>query len=143
MSELKPAQKPQTVDNIVITCMDYRYQRVIKNILMDQHQVDIDEVDRLAIGGSSSAVADGTLMPSLKIARQKHSAQNVYIFDHIDCGGFGGLAAFDGSVQKEALAHFESLEKAKVAISAVMPELVVVTYVVGLDGEPVAPATLN
>lgn len=137
MARLTPGEKPKEVENIVITCMDHRYQEFIRQILMDKHSVDIDHADRLAIGGSSTGVTDGTLMPSIRIAYQKHSAKKVYMLDHLDCGGFGGLEAFGGSEEKEAQAHFESLDRATEAIHKVLPELLVVTYVVGLNGEPV------
>ncbi|HET7528998.1 MAG TPA: carbonic anhydrase [Candidatus Saccharimonadales bacterium] len=137
MARLTPGEKPKEIENIVITCMDHRYQEFIRQILMDKHGLDIDHVDRLAIGGSSTGVTDGSLMPSIQIAYEKHGAKNVYMLDHLDCGGFGGLEAFDGSEEREAQAHFESLDRATEAIHKVLPELLVVTYVVGMDGEPV------
>jgi carbonic anhydrase len=104
---------------------------------MDNHGLDIDQIDQLSIGGSSKGVVDGTLMPSLQIAYEKHNAKNVYILDHIDCGGFGSLQAFDNDEAKEAQAHFESLDRAQEVIKKSLPELKVITYVVGLDGEPI------
>lgn len=138
MEITKPADKPKTVNDVVITCMDFRYQEPIRQLLIKKHDVDIDNADRLAIGGSSKAVADGTLTPSLKIAYEKHKAKTVYLFDHIDCGGFGGLAAFDNDEQKEARAHFDSIDQAQQILNKMLPEIVVVSYVVGLDGEPIA-----
>lgn len=137
MDKLKPGDKPKEVDNVVITCMDFRYQETIRQILQETHGIDIDNVDRLSIGGSSKGVTDGTFTESLQIANEKHSARNVFLFDHIDCGGFGGLAAFDGDEQKEARAHFEEQDRAVQVINKVLPEFVVVTYVIGMDGEPV------
>lgn len=137
MDKLKPGDKPKEVDNVVITCMDFRYQETIRQILQETHGIDIDNVDRLSIGGSSKGVTDGTFTESLQIANEKHSTRNVFLFDHIDCGGFGGLAAFDGDEQKEARAHFEEQDRAVQVINKVLPEFVVVTYVIGMDGEPV------
>lgn len=136
MDKLTPRNKPHEVDSIIITCMDHRYQEPIKRILKDRHNIDIDHTDRLAIGGASKGVIDGTLMPSLQIAYEKHSTRNVYILDHIDCGGFGGLANFDNDEQKEAKAHYNSLDEARDILNKAFKDLVVVTYVVGLDGEP-------
>jgi carbonic anhydrase len=137
LHELKPADKPNEVNDIVITCMDHRYQEPIGKLLKEKHNVDINHVDRLAIGGSSKGVADGTLMPSIQIAFDKHHARNVWLFDHTDCGGFGGLNAFENDEQKEAQAHFESLDRAQEALHKLLPELLVVTYVIGLDGNPI------
>jgi len=137
MEKIKPGDMSTDVENVVITCMDKRYQRAIRDLLMEKHEIDINDVDRLAIGGSSKAVADGTLTPSLNIAFAKHNAKNVYIFDHIDCGGFGGQEAFDNDVDKETQAHFESLDAAQEAIHQIVSEVVVVTYVIGPNGRPI------
>lgn len=137
MEKVKPGDKPKQVDNIVITCMDFRYHESIRDLLKDEHDVNIDQADQLSIGGSSTGIVDGSLMPSIQIAYDSHHTRNLYMFDHIDCGGFGSLKAFDNDAQKEAQAHFESIDKAQGIISKVMPEMVLVTYLMGLDGKPV------
>ncbi|MBX4188797.1 hypothetical protein KW792_01725 [Candidatus Saccharibacteria bacterium] len=135
MNQLKPTDKTVEVKDVVITCMDHRFQEPIVRFLKDEHEVDINHADRLAIGGSSKGVIDGTLMPSLKIAYEKHRAEKVWLFDHTDCGGFGGLEAFDRDEEKEIKAHNDSLAKATEAINKKLPELVVITFVVPLDGK--------
>jgi carbonic anhydrase len=134
---LKPSDKPSEVKDVVITCMDYRFQETMAQLLKEEHGVDILQVDRLSIGGASKAVADGIFTPSLQIASKKHYAKNVYLFDHTDCGGFGGLEAFDNDELKEAKAHFESIDRAHEVFQKVLPGLVVVSYVLGLDGKPI------
>jgi len=137
MDKLSPREKPINVKEVVIKCMDFRYHEVISQILMEEHDVNYDKTDQLTIGGSSKAIVDGTLMPSLKIAYEKHGARDIYVFDHIDCGGFGGQAAFDNNERKEADAHFESIDEAQAVLNKAFKDLVVVTYVIGLDGERV------
>lgn len=137
MEKLTPGETPKRTDNVVITCMDFRFQKSVKRILAENNQIDIDEVDRLSIGGPSKAIAEGVFTTSLQIALEKHGAKNVYIFDHLDCGGFGGLEAFDGSPEKEVQAHFEAFDRAHEVLGKVLPEMVVVSYLVGLDGNPV------
>jgi hypothetical protein len=119
--------------------MDHRFQEPIGELLKDEFDIDIKHVDRLAIGGSSMGVVDGSLMPSIQIAYEKHSAKNVWLFDHTDCGGFGGLQAFDNDEAREVQSHFDSLKRAKEAIHKVLPRLVVTTFVIKLDGEAVSP----
>lgn len=138
MNKLTPGEKPKKVNDIVIKCMDFRYHEWISDLLDEEHDVDYDKVDQLTIGGSSLGITDGSLMPSVKIAYDKHETRKAYIFDHIDCGGFGGLESFDNDVQKEAQAHFESLDEAQAILNKAFQELVVVTYVMGLDGKPIA-----
>lgn len=136
MAERKPRDIPKRVDHIVITCMDFRYLETINQILKDKHDINMQRVDHLSIGGSSKGVVDGSLMPSIKIGYEKHGVKNVYMFDHTDCGGFGGLEAYDNDERKEANAHFDSQDRAQEAIRKIMPEIVVVSYVIGLDGVP-------
>ncbi len=137
MGERKPRDIPKRVDHIVITCMDFRYLETIDQLLKDKHGINMLRTDFLSIGGASKGVVDGSLMPSIKIGYEKHGVKNVYIFDHIDCGGFGGQEAYDNDEQKEADDHFESQDRAQEAVHKIMPELEVVCYVIGLDGEPV------
>jgi carbonic anhydrase len=141
MDRLKPAEKPSGTDSVVITRMDYRYHETIKDLLDTKHGVDIDQVDQLSIGGSSKGVTNGSLNGSIKIAYEKHGARNAYLFDHTDCGGFGGLETFNNDEQKEAGAHFEEQDRATRALKELFPDLVVVTYVIGLEGEPLSRET--
>lgn len=137
MMERKPRDIPKRMDDLVITCMDFRYLEIINQILKDKHYVSMLGVDYLSIAGASKGVVEGELMPSVEIGYKKHGVKNIWMFDHIDCGGFGGQAAYDNDERKEAEAHFESQDRAQEAIHRLMPELVVVSYVIGLDGEPV------
>lgn len=141
MNEIKPKDKPHNVDNLVITCSDHRYQQTISQILRDEYQVDIESSDRIAYPGSSKAVSDGTLIPPVQTLHRLHNFQKVWLVDHSDCGGFGGLEAYDNDEQKEIAAHFESFERATGAIHKVLPKLIVVSFVVSLDGEGIKPNT--
>jgi carbonic anhydrase len=80
-------------------------------------------------------VADGTLIPQIQKSHSLHDISNVWVIDHADCGGFGGLAEYEDDETKEAQAHFESLTRAKQAIHKVLPRLVVTTFLIDLDGE--------
>lgn len=137
MIERKPRDIPKRMEDLVITCMDFRYLEIINQILKDRHDIDMLKVDYLSIAGASKGVVGGELMPSIEIGHKKHGVKNIWMFDHIDCGGFGGQAAYDNDERKEAEAHFESQDRAQDAIHKIMPELVVVSYVIGLDGEPI------
>lgn len=137
MEKIKPGDKPKGVNDVVVTCMDYRFHEVIRDLLNDEHGVDIDHADQLSIGGSSLGITDESLGSSLEIAYKEHGARRAFVFDHTDCGGFGTLEAFDNDEQKEAQAHFEKQDQAREILSNLFPELVVVTYVMGLSGEPI------
>lgn len=137
MNELKPKDKSKSVDDLVITCMDRRFQKTIREQLQEKYQVDIEDADRLAWAGASKAVADGTLIPQVELSHKLHGIKNVYVVDHTDCGGFGGFASHENSEQKEIASHMDSMARAQEAIHKVLPQLVVTCFVVTLEGETV------
>lgn len=137
MNKLKPRDIAPKTDNLVITCMDLRFHKITRQVLLEDYKVDVEESDRLILAGSSKAVADGTLIPQIEKSHELHGISNVWVVDHADCGGFGGIAAFENDESKEAQAHFESMARAQEAIHKVLPELVVTTFLINLDGEKV------
>lgn len=137
MDEIKPRDMPHNVNDCVITCMDHRFQQLIYQKLKNEHH--LERYDRLAWAGSSKAVADGTLIPQIQASHRLHNIKKVWIWDHTDCGGFGGLAAFGNDEPKEIQAHFESQKKAAAAIHQVLPQLAVNTFVINLEGEAIKP----
>lgn len=140
MSELRPRDISPKTDNMVITCMDRRFLRAARQILKENYGVDIEASARLAKAGASLAVVDEVLIPDIQKSHKLHDIKNVYVVDHTDCGGFGGLEAFGNDEEKEIQKHFESLDEAKDTIHNVLPQLVVITFVVNLDGKAVFPA---
>ncbi|HET9721534.1 MAG TPA: carbonic anhydrase [Candidatus Saccharimonadales bacterium] len=140
MSGIRPRGINKNVDNLVITCIDHRFQRVIAKLLKDEHRVDIEASDRIAYAGASKAVADGTLISNIQISYRLHNIKNIWLIDHTDCGGFGGLKAYEDDEQKEVQAHFDSFSQATEAIKNVLPQLKVNVFVVSLDGESIKPS---
>lgn len=128
---------PHKVDNMVITCMDRRFQRAIRERLAEDYQVNIEDSDRLAYAGASQAIADGTLIPQIELSYKLHDIKKVYVVDHTDCGGFGGLKAYDNDEQKELAVHMESMTRAQDSIHQILPQLVVVCFVVNMEGQTV------
>ncbi len=132
MSEPKPKDIPKKTENLVITCSDHRFQRMMSKLLRQDHQVDIERSDRLAIpGASQSVVEDGALIRYIQTLHKLHDFENVLIIDHEECGAF---PAYDDE-QQEYQAHFDSLSKAAAGIHQVLPKVVVVKFIATLDGE--------
>jgi carbonic anhydrase len=142
LDEPRPKDLPDQVDNLVITCIDHRFQRAIARLLKDDYNVDIERSDRISYPGASKAVADGSLISAIQTSHRLHGIKNVWLFDHTDCGGFGGLKSFGQNEQKEAGAHFGSLDKAKQAINRLLPDLKVTAFTIGLDGKIIARQSL-
>jgi hypothetical protein len=138
MSEYRPVDLSRnSVNNLVITCADFRFQEAFN--VSASGNYEIDEADRLIYPAPSKAVADGTLMPAIEKLHALHGFEEVDIFDHIDCGGFGGLKAFEGVESREAQAHFRYLKLAKEIINQAIPELRVRGHVLGAQHELVIP----
>lgn len=135
MSELKPRGIQETVDDLVITCIDHRFQRAIGRLLKQDHGIDIEASDRLAYPGASKAVADGTLISAIQTSYRLHDIKSIWLVDHTDCGGFGGLEAYGGDEHQETDAHLDSIARAQQAIHKVLPQLVVTGLVVTLEGQ--------
>lgn len=138
MNKKLPRDIGHQVDDLVITCIDHRFQHLYADELA---QDGVERADWVSYQGSSKAVADGTLIPSIEISNRLHDIKNVWIYDHTDCGAFGGLEAFGSDENEEMRSHFESMERAVKAIEKVLPHLTVVTYIVDLDGKKHKPGT--
>ena len=139
MAEIKPIEMRHEIDDLVITCMDHRFHGPIREFLQDKFDMNIDRMDRLTEAGSSKKVVSGELIPSIQTSYKLHKIKNVWVFDHTDCGGFGGLEAYEFDENKEAEDHFKSLARAQEAIHKVLPQLMVKTFVIGLHGEEIKP----
>lgn len=131
MSELKPRDIPKKVENLVITCSDHRFQRMMSEHLLQEHEVDIERSDRLALPGASKSVVDGTLIPYIQALHELHDFETVWVIDHQGCGVF---PAFDNE-REENQVHSGSLGKAAEGINMVLPQVVVVKFIATLDGE--------
>lgn len=128
-------------DNLVVECMDHRFHRIVRDHLDREFGVDVDRSDRLIDAGASSAVTEDGLLDRCPLAQRLHGIKNVFIYDHLDCGAFGGLKAFNNDEQREMEAHIDSQKRAAEAISKILPSLVIRTFVINLDGEVVAHQT--
>lgn len=128
----KPNLKQKKVDNLVIYCSDHRFQPSFEWLAMNY---GIEKADKIVYPGPSKAIADESLMPAIKVLESLHNFRNIHIFDHTDCGAFGGLEAFGGDEQKEAEAHWRSLEAAKAVLNQVLPRVAVIGYLAGSQEE--------
>lgn len=126
----------QEVDDLVITCSDHRFQEAFQAILEAKC---IDRADRITYPGPSMAIADQSLMPAIVKLEDLHSFTTIHVFDHIDCGAFGGLEEYDWNEYAEARAHFRMLRAARGVIHHTLPHITVVEHVVGVHEEITEP----
>lgn len=124
-----------TVDNLTISCIDFRFRAGIAEWIKNELN---DQSDLVVLAGASQATlsedTQGAIMKQIDLAMQLHSIKTVHIVDHIDCGAYGGSAKFDGDKDAEIAMHKQELEKAKQAIMARFPSLHVETHIIDFDG---------
>jgi carbonic anhydrase len=123
------------VDNLTVTCIDFRFRPQLAQWMTTELE---DKTDLVAIAGVSQAILDeGTQAAVLKqidIADRLHSIKTVHLIDHIDCGAYGGSAQFNGDKNAEIAMHKEELEKAKVVIAEKFPSLQVELHIADFGG---------
>ncbi len=121
------------VDNLVISCIDFRFRAKIALWIKDELG---DASDLTAIAGASKAILDedtrATTIKQIDIAARLHDIKNIYILDHIDCGAYGGSGKFSDS-DAEIGMHKERLEEAKKVLNERFPDLEVKGIIVDFD----------
>jgi len=112
-----------TCDAFVASCIDFRFQKYIRNWL-DKNLADktFDYV------GFAGCVKDmDTIMKQIDISVRLHSITEVYLMNHEECGAYGAESTLER--------HAADLQKAKKTVLAKYPDLRVHTYYLHLDGQ--------
>jgi hypothetical protein len=115
--------------NLVITCVDFRFRRQISELLSYSGCRDYDNI---SLPGASKSIIDQTTrdqtLQAIETCHRLHSTTRLAIIDHIDCGAYGGSAAFAGPEAEETF-HIERLTEASEIVRAALPIEVVPMYI--------------
>ncbi|OGY27133.1 MAG: hypothetical protein A2Z11_03190 [Candidatus Woykebacteria bacterium RBG_16_43_9] len=101
---------------LAISCIDYRFVGKVRQYLIDQGLKD--NYDLITVPGASLKLAD--VADSISTSMRLHDPDEVYIFDHEDCGAYG--------VNNSKSEHIKNLNHAKERILKNNPEKLVSTY---------------
>jgi carbonic anhydrase len=113
---------PNTTDAIVITCIDFRFQRFINTWLK---YVLIDYIyDRVAIAGGILDL--DYILKQIEISNKLHRIKKVILINHENCGAYGSE-----STHKR---HEQDLHKATTIIKKIYPHLTISCFYIMLDG---------
>lgn len=112
-----------TCDALVVSCIDFRFQKYIRNWL-DTNLSD-KTFDYVGFAGGSKDI--DTIMTQLKISVDLHNINQVILMNHEECGAYG--------TQSTPENHARDLKKAKEVILATYPNLHVDLYYLHLNGE--------
>lgn len=101
-----------------IFCIDFRFKDATLKFI--NQELKLKKVDLIALAGASKTIADSkdlahkkTVFDQLEVSTKLHNIKNIILIDHLDCGAYGGLNAFDNNPEKEKKEHIKNLNKAK------------------------------
>lgn len=111
-----------TADAFVLSCIDFRFQKYIREWL--NTNLDGKTYDYVGFAGGVKDL--DTIMNQLDISVRLHDIKQVVLMNHEECGGYGAESTPEN--------HARDLKKAKEEILAKYPQLHVDPYYLHLDG---------
>lgn len=111
-----------TCDALVVSCIDFRFQKYIRN-WTDTNLVN-KTFDYVGFAGGVKNLE--TILEQLAISVRLHDIKQVVLMNHEECGAYGAESTPER--------HATDLKKAKETILAKYPNLNVNTYYLHLDG---------
>lgn len=108
---------------IVITCMDFRYQKHIDRWLAKRF-TNPKQFDRVALAGSIFDLY--TVLKQIEISNRLHEIKTVILMNHEDCGAYGAAGTY--------AKHTDDLLNAKTVINKLYPHLDVEPVYMHMDG---------
>lgn len=110
-------------DAIVISCIDFRFQRFIQDWLVNKS--GFKSYDYVGFAGSTKNI--DIILEQIDIAVRLHGIHSVCLMHHEECGAYGAESTPER--------HKSDLNKAKNLILEKYPDLNVSLYYLHLDGE--------
>ena len=134
--------EPYTADAAVLCCFDQRIRLAVYKFLQKR---GILRPDMIVIAGGAKTLASPRndferdfILEQVRMSILLHRTERVYLMSHSDCATYGGLAAFGGDPEKEALHHKQELHRAARLIQENFPEVGVKCFFVNFEGVFVA-----
>jgi hypothetical protein len=125
-------------DAAVVWCFDNRFQLGLTKYLKRQ---GILNTDPIKIAGGAKSLASPELesdrefiVEQIRKSIRLHGTKLAILMLHSDCGAYGGLAAFGGDAEAEALHHEAELRRAADCVKTALPGIEVRGYFVNFDG---------
>ncbi len=119
---------------VVLLCQDFRFSLTIINKFLQEH-LGLTEFDLIGAAGGAKTINDQEKLInfSLQVADNLHQVERIIIFNHADCGAYGGLKSFNGDKAAEAAHHHQELLKAKSRLSKQFPKQIVEAFFLKLN----------
>jgi carbonic anhydrase len=115
-----------TCENLVLTCIDFRF---CKHVIETLSYTGYRDIDLLTMPGGSNAVLNETsretVFRALDIVIPAHKVKRMIIVDHTDCLAYGGKAAHP-TPDEEQTFHANVLRQARDIVQSKYPSLEIV-----------------
>jgi carbonic anhydrase len=134
----KSPREHYTADAAVVWCFDHRFRLVMEKLLK---KLGVERFDRIVVaGGAKSLASPGSeserqfVLDQVRLSIRLHATRNVILMLHSDCGGYGGLPAFNNDAAAEAEHHARELQQAVAYLKAAIPDVEVRGFLVDFEG---------
>src|SRR5262249_16421763 len=132
------APNPYVADAAVLCCFDERIRIAVGKFLERQ---GILRADMIVVAGGAKTLASPRndferdfILEQVRMSTLLHRTAPVLLMSHSDCATYGGLAAFGGNAEKEALHHQQELHRAADLIKQRFPEARVECFFINFEG---------
>lgn len=93
--------------------MDFRLESAVEEYL--QNKGIVNDCDIISVAGVTKDMLEnpeGFVATQIDISKRLHEIDTLIIMHHMDCGGYGGHAAFEG-IEAEHAFQIEQMKKSK------------------------------
>lgn len=122
----------------IVWCFDHRFHLGLAKFLKRR---GISNHDIIKIAGGAQTLASPAretdrefLLNQIRTSIRLHGTKLVVLMVHSDCGGYGGLDAFQGDACAEAQHHEKELQRAAAYLKGAIPGVDVESYFVDFEG---------
>lgn len=115
-------------DVLVIACMDNRFWPIVLDYV--SNNLKVSRYDLSLIPGGIQAIVnkEEVAMKAVNLAVTAHHVKRILLFNHVDCGAYGGKKKFDHDHGHETNFHSKDLLAAKSIIDESHPGREVTTF---------------
>ena len=132
-----PREKYQC-DAAILWCFDNRFELGFRKFL---RRIGVVNSDPIKIAGGAKALASPEyeaerefVLDQIRKSMRLHDTRRVILMVHSDCGAYGGLEAFHGDTEAEAVHHERELQRAAASLRNAIPGIEVQGYFVDFEG---------
>lgn len=122
---------PNKTAKLLFSCLDWRLHPAIDNYFAKENIA----CDMCVTAGSLKGLLDPQtqdfFLKQIETSKNLHHCQEIVLTMHIDCGAYGGSAAF-ANAEEEITCYKNELKRAKQTISGKFPEIKISTWIVDL-----------